>query len=63
MINCPRKFNDLYAITQNVGDDSKECDSCENLIYSAGILTCRHVLDEMVKRAREEDFKKGSKRT
>lgn len=46
-MDCPRGFNNLAEITNNVGDESKECDTCHNMRYSAGMLTCKHVLDAL----------------
>ena len=53
-MNCPRGFNSVNQISQNIGDESKECDTCDNLTYSSGILTCKILLREMHRNIKDE---------
>ena len=60
-MDCPRGFTNLAEVTNNVGDETKECDTCPNMRYSCGILTCKHVLDALGANVRNEykEMKRG----
>lgn len=53
-MECPRGFENLAEITNHVGDETKECDTCKNMRYSSGILTCKHVLDAVSLQTNQE---------
>ena len=53
-MDCPRGFKNLCEITNHVGDETRECDKCDNMTYSAGLLTCSHVLNAMKNHAEKE---------
>lgn len=45
-LSCPRGFKTTCEICNHVADETKACDFCNNLVYDAGMLTCKILLEE-----------------